>query len=91
MAVITVQDESGDRYLVVVQDGGGSSQHRVTVSPDQLEDLGGDASAEELIEASFEFLLEREPKESILSEFELPVIGRYFPEYRADIRRRLSG
>ncbi len=91
MAVITVQDESGDRYLVVVQDGGGSSQHRVTASPEQLADLGGDASAEELIEASFEFLLEREPKESILSEFELSVIARYFPDYPVAIRRHLSG
>ncbi|MEE8490230.1 MAG: hypothetical protein V3S60_01200 [Acidimicrobiia bacterium] len=91
MAVITVTKQPGDQYLVVVQDGGSSSQHRVTVSLDQLEDLGGGASAEELIEASFGFLLEREPKESILSEFELPVIGRYFPEYPGDIRRRLSG
>ena len=91
MAVITVQNESEDRYLVVVQDGGGRSQHRVTVSPEQLAELGGEASAEELIEASFEFLLEREPKESILSQFELPVISRYFPEYPAEIGRRLSG
>ena len=90
MAVVTVT-ESGEHYLVIVQDGPSSSEHRVTVGLDQLEDLGGGASAEELIEASFEFLLEREPKESILSEFDLPVIGRYFPEYPAEIRRRLSG
>ena len=87
--MITVT-ESGDHYLVVVQDGPSSSEHRVTVGLDQLEDLGG-SSAEELIGASFEFLLEREPKESILSEFDLPVIGQYFPEYPADIRRRLLG
>ena len=91
MPVITVQKESGDQYLVVVKDGGGSSQHHVTVGPDQLEDLSGAASAEELIEASFEFLLEREPKESILSEFELSVIARYFPDYPVAIRRHLSG
>ncbi len=89
--MITVTKQTPDRYVVVVQDGSGRSQHRVTVSPDQLEDLGGGSSAEELIEASFEFLLEREPKESILSEFELPVIGRYFSDYPVDVRRRLSG
>ncbi len=89
--MITVERESGDRYLVTVQDGGGSSQHRVTARPEQVADLGGDASAEELVEASFEFLLEREPKEAILSEFELPVIARYFPEYPVDVRRRVSG
>ena len=52
--------------------------------------MGGGVPAEELIEASFEFLLERESKESILAEFDLPVIGRYFPDYPFDIRRRLS-
>jgi len=91
VAVITVQSESGDRYLVVVEDGGGSSQHQVTVTADRLKDLGGGVSAEDLIEASFEFLLEREPKEAILSEFELSVIGRYCPDYPVDVRRRRSG
>ena len=44
-----------------------------------------------LVEASFAFLLERETKESILREFDLPVIGRYFPEYEPEIGRRLAG
>ena len=35
----------------------------------------------------FEFLLAREPKESILPSFEIPVIGRYFPEFEREIRR----
>ena len=35
-------------------------------------------------------LLEREPKESILARFDLPVIERYFPEYPHEIRRRLA-
>jgi hypothetical protein len=34
-------------------------------------------------------LLEREPKESILTRFDLSVIGRYFPEYEREIKRRL--
>jgi hypothetical protein len=45
---------------------------------------------ERLVEASFAFLLEREPRESILREFDLSVIERYFPEYEAEIRRRLG-
>ena len=39
---------------------------------------------------SFQFLLEREPKESILKQFDLQVIGRYFPEYEREIQRRLA-
>ena len=41
---------------------------------------------EDLVRRSFEFLLEREPRTSILREFDLPVIGRYFPEYEREIR-----
>lgn len=41
-----------------------------------------------LVRRSFEFLLAREPKESILRSFGLSVIGRHFPEYEREIRRR---
>jgi hypothetical protein len=37
------------------------------------------------VEASFWFLLEREPKESILRRFDLAVIEQYFPDYAAAI------
>lgn len=40
---------------------------------------------EELVRRSFEFLLERESKGSILKKFDLPVIQKYFPEYEATI------
>ena len=43
-----------------------------------------------LVEASFAFLLERETKESILREFDLIVIGRYFPDYEREIGHRLT-
>ena len=39
----------------------------------------------DLVRRSFVFLLEREPKESILRSFDLPVIGRYFPDYEREI------
>jgi hypothetical protein len=45
----------------------------------------------DLVRASFEFLLEREPATSILHEFSLDVISRYFPGYPAEIRARLRG
>jgi hypothetical protein len=47
------------------------------------------ATPERLLEASFEFLLEREPKEAILPRFELPIIERYFPEYASTIASRV--
>jgi hypothetical protein len=46
---------------------------------------------DDLVRASFGFLLEREPRESILRSFDLSAISRYFPEYEREIRQRLGG
>jgi hypothetical protein len=40
---------------------------------------------EDLVRRSFTFLLDREPKEFILGRFDLPLIGRYFPEFEREI------
>ena len=89
MAEIHVEAVGDDTYRVRVADGPASSEHEVRATEAQLRRYGGD-SAERLIEASFEFLLEREPLGSILPRFELPVIERYFPEYPRVIRERLG-
>jgi hypothetical protein len=82
---------TGWSCTVVVGDDPGATIHRVTVSADDLRRLApADGSVEHLVEASFAFLLEREPRESILGAFELPLIGRYFPEYEREIQRRLG-
>jgi hypothetical protein len=76
---------------VAVGDDPGATRHRVSVSEDTLARLAPGASEPtQLVRASFEFLLEREPRESILHSFELPLIGRYFPEYEATIRQRVG-
>ena len=62
--------------------------HTVTLRHDDYRRLtGGKVTPENLIEKSFEFLLERESNTSILSGFDLPVIGRYFPEYETIVKR----
>jgi hypothetical protein len=93
MADIEVKaTDQGDTYecQVTVSERGSELRHRVTVHKTDYERLaGGKASAEELVTESFRFLLEREPKESILRSFDLTVIGRYFPEYEREIVKRL--
>ena len=89
MAKIAVAASSGDVYHVTVEEGVSRTTHDVTVTPDDVERYASGASAERLVEASFRFLLEREPKESILSRFELPVIERYFSDYPVKIREKL--
>jgi hypothetical protein len=77
-------------FQVTVKEGRGETRHRVTLrKADYQEMAAGKASPEELVTESFRFLLEREPKESILRSFDLMVIGRYFPEYRCEIMKRL--
>ena len=88
MAAITVTASNADTFQVTVEDGGSTSRHTVTCDDTAWKQFGGaSASKEDLIKKSFAFLLERESKESILSQFDLPVIGRYFPEYRSVINR----
>jgi hypothetical protein len=78
----------GDAFLVRVG-GAAGTEHRVTVPAGEAGRLG--TTAEDLVAASFHFLLEREPKEAILGVFDLAVIERYFPEYRGWIERRFGG
>ncbi len=70
---------------------GGETHHRVRVSRADLARLApGAFDPVSLVEASFAFLLERETKESILREFDLTVIARYFPDYEREIGHRLA-
>jgi hypothetical protein len=71
----------GYRCTVDVSDATGTSHHLVRVTATDVGRWGHGRSAEELVRDSFAFLLEREPKESILKEFDLSVIQRYFPDY----------
>lgn len=71
---------------VEVHEEGSATRHRVSVSPGELERFGrAGESAESLVRRSMAFLLEREPKESIMRRFDLTVITRFFPEYAARI------
>ena len=78
------------RFHVRLRDADGTStEHDVTVSRAEWERFGsGYRTPEELVEASFRFLLEREPKEQILAAFDLGQITRYFPSYPHDIGSR---
>ena len=88
--MIEVTRRDDENYTVTVE-GATNTRHEVKLSAACHEDLtGGKATPEALIEESFRFLLEREPNTSILSSFELSLIGRYFPEYRKEIRKRVG-
>jgi hypothetical protein len=88
--MVSVKRIDPDTYEVEVQ-GKITTTHRVTAGAETCRRLAGSSvDPERVIVESFRFLLEREPNTSILSSFELSVIGRYFPEYESELRQRLA-
>ncbi|HLQ17304.1 MAG TPA: hypothetical protein VK256_15775 [Candidatus Eisenbacteria bacterium] len=91
--MVTVNAESkGEDWLceVTVDHAGQRTRHAVTVRRADLERWAGGTEREDvekLVSRSFDFLLEREPPNTILATFDLSVIRRYFPEYDAAFRR----
>ena len=89
MADVDVRPSGGGSFAVRVAEGGTETRHDVTVFGDDLSDLAREGETpEDLVRRCFEFLLAREPKESILASFELRDIGRFFPEFEREIGRR---
>ena len=89
-AIACEPTEAGWNCTVTIGDDAGATAHDVSVDRETLDDLAPGATPEELVRFSFEFLLEREPRESIMRSFELPIIGRFFGDYRDEVRRRLT-
>ena len=89
-ARIEVEKLKEGEFHVWVSESKSQSTHRVTLTQADYRRLtAGKIEPQELIRLSFEFLLAREPKESILPEFDLPLIGRYFPEYERELKRKI--
>lgn len=89
MADITINAHDDNTFDVTVTDDR-TTRHRVTMRDDDYRRLcGGRVSPPDLVRRSFEFLLEREPNTAILDQFDLTIIGTYFPNYEQEIQRRL--
>jgi hypothetical protein len=85
--------DEGDplKFEVVVREGQGETRHHVSMTRDTCQRLtAGKHTPERCVEAAFRFLLEREPKESILGRFDVTVISRYFPEFERVLPRYLA-
>ena len=84
---ISIIKQNDDVFTVKVTNDV-STSHTVTVSDQSLADLtNNNATKTQLLEFSFNFLLDREPNTSILSSFDINVISRYFSDYRDEVRR----
>ena len=88
--MISVSLVDANTYHVVVEKDV-ETTHVVSMSQDYYRKLcGARVTHEWVIVQAFKFLLERESNTEILPEFDLPVINRYFPEFEAEIAKRLE-
>jgi|ETNmetMinimDraft_2_1059921.scaffolds.fasta_scaffold67473_2 hypothetical protein len=85
MNTITVNKtrETDSRWTFTVSVDG--NMYDVSLDKKYLKKISPNASPEELVKKSFQFLLEHEPPEAILKEFNIKIISTYFPEYESII------
>lgn len=86
---VKLREDLNEKFIVdaVVSDGCDALTYEVDVVKSDYKRLtDADVSVEELVRASFEFLLARESKESILRTFDLMTIKQYFPEYEDEVK-----
>jgi len=85
---ISEQEKTDNEWTFLVRVGEeNTTQHIVTVVKEYWKSLTDEKEMpEDLVRRSFEFLLARESKESILKTFSLEKIQEYFPEFEQEVR-----
>jgi hypothetical protein len=87
----TPLDSNTWKYNVEIIESDGSSSktnYEVTMNKDYyLGQTEGSIIPEEFVRKSFEFLLERENKDSILRQFDINQINDYFPEFKKEMKK----
>ena len=87
---LLITELSKDKFEITVN-ADRITKHVVSVTDQMLLNLTNNKiSKEELLNFSFNFLLEREPNTSILSKFDIIVISKYFPEFISKVENYCS-
>ena len=82
---LLITELSKDKFEITVK-ADQLTKHVISVTDQMLLNLTNNKiSKEELLNFSFNFLLERELNTSILSNFDITVISKYFPEYISEV------
>lgn len=77
-------------FKVEVQENGSQTQHEVHLNKADYQKItNGKIKPEVLIKKSFEYLLQNESKEQILSKFDFTSISRYFPTFIKEIKKNI--
>ena len=84
---MSIKKLNDDVFEVIVSNSI-TTVHEVTVTDQNLTDLTDNkVTKRQLLEFSFNFLLDREPNTSILPSFDINVISRFFSDYGDEVRR----
>ena len=87
---LLITELSKDKFEITVK-ANQITKHIVFVTDEILFNLTKNkVSKEDLLNFSFNFLLEREPNTSILDSFDLTVISKYFPEYTKKVSDKFN-
>lgn len=87
---VHVMPQAPGVFHVQCQSDEETTSHFVTVPESLLDQIGlPRLDPMHLVEATFAYLLEREPSSSIWPEMDLGDLARFFPRYVAEMRDRL--
>src|SRR6266516_7343574 len=87
-----LEDNRWSYHVEVTESDGRGSQtrHEVSMDKEYYEKIStGIIGPEDFVNKSFEFLLKREDKDSILKEFNVKQIREYFPEYEIEMKKTI--
>lgn len=91
MTTMRVVPMTPNQFGVEVEEGDLVTGHKVRLPETFLDDLLlNDVDQEVIVRETIGFLLEREPATSILAEFSLEDVSRYFPEFPEELQRRVT-
>jgi hypothetical protein len=80
-----IDDTYALKFQVTIEEANGKTTHVITISENLLDFLPKNLGDEEIVSSIFRFLLDREQKEAILSNFDISIIPSYFPEFFTEI------
>lgn len=91
MSDIVVTSTGFRKFHVEINEGDNKNrQYDVTVPEELIRELElTEDHLTKVVHQSFTFLLEREPASSIMPQFSLDVISRYFPDYMETLRKMI--
>ena len=85
--MMTKISQLGNDIFEVVVVGDTTTCHEVIVTDKVLLELTNNlVSKKDLLDFSFNFLLRKEPNTSIMTSFEISIIGQFFTEYKTEVR-----